>query len=199
MKNVLRSMTAVVLAVLCCAGFVVAQEKAMKMPGGVLGSYMKLSMMAENQILSLAEAVPEDKYGWRPMEGVRSMAESFMHAGSGNYLIATFTGSKLPEGMDLMKFDVSATKKADVIAAVKASFKHLRDHVATLKDEDLKKDVDFFGNPMTVGDMIVFAVAHQRESLGQEVAYARMNGIVPPWTQKRMEEAKKKEMEKKGN
>jgi len=180
-----------------CTGLVIAQEEMMKMPEGPRGSYLKLAMQAEQQIVSLAEAVPQDKYSWRPMEGVRSMSESFMHAASGNYLVLQLTGGTLPAELDLMSLDNSQTEKGAIVTELKRSFKMLREHISMMKDDDLKKEVDFFGNPMTVGDLVMFAVAHQRETLGQEIAYARVNKIVPPWTAKRMEEAKKMEEKKK--
>ena len=174
-----------------------AQEKMddMKMMKGVQGSFVRQSMMLEKELTSLGDAVPQDKYNWRPMEGVRSVAESFLHAAVGNYVTLKTMAGKLPEGVDPMKLEKSTTDKAKITDEVRKSFKAINDYVASIPDSDLGRQVNFFGMTMSVGDMIMFASGHQHETLGQAIAYARMNKIVPPWTeeqQKREKEGMKK-------
>ena len=137
---------------------------------------------AEKQVVSLAEAIPQEKYNWRPAEGVRSVAEAFMHIAQGNYLLPSMAGVKPPAGINVMTYDKSATNKADVVAALHASYDHARKFAKGVKDADFAKEVDFFGEKKNVRDVLFAMVEHSREHLGQTVAYARMNGVVPPWS-----------------
>lgn len=172
-----------------------AQEKT-KMPSGVQGSFLKLQGNLEKESVSLAGAIPQDKYSWRPMEGVRSISEAFMHMALGNYLVMQLIGVKVPDGIDLKTFQTSLTEKDKVIDALKASFVFVDEQVARIPDSDLDREIDFFGNKLTVRDAIVAAANHEHEVLGQAIAYARMNHIVPPWTAER--EAKTKARKEKG-
>jgi uncharacterized damage-inducible protein DinB len=144
----------------------------------------------EKELLGLAEATPPGKFGWRPAEGVRSVSEVYMHVAGGNYLFLGFAGVKAPDGISpSMEKDV--TDKAAVIEAMKKSFAHLRAGVASISDADLDKPVKLFGHDTTVRGVLLIAATHEHEHLGQSIAYARMNGIVPPWTAARQARAEK--------
>jgi uncharacterized damage-inducible protein DinB len=132
----------------------------------------------QEKILELAESVPPEKYSWRPGPDVRSISEVFMHIAGGNYFLSTFLGVDPPKmNGDMEKI---VTKKADVVAELKRSFDHLRNAVNTVND--LEKPVKMFGTQTTNRGVLVTIVSHLHEHLGQSVAYARMNGIVPPWS-----------------
>ncbi|HEX2798460.1 MAG TPA: DinB family protein [Thermoanaerobaculia bacterium] len=148
----------------------------------------------EKQILDLAEATPADKYGWRPAPGVRSISEVYIHIAGGNYLLLGFAGVKPPAGLD-REMEKNVTEKAKVIDELKKSFAHVRAGIAATSDADLDKPVKMFGRDTTVRGVLLSVVSHEFEHLGQSIAYARMNGIVPPWTaeqQKRLKEAMEK-------
>jgi uncharacterized damage-inducible protein DinB len=149
----------------------------------------------EKQILDLAEATPADKYGWRPGAGVRSISEVYMHIAGGNYLLGGFAGIKAPAGLD-REMEKHVTEKAKVIDELKKSFAHLRAGIVATSDADLDKAVKIFGRDSTVRGVLLAAVSHEFEHLGQSIAYARMNGIVPPWTAEQQKRIKE-EMEKK--
>ncbi len=183
-----RALLALGLVVLVL-GSLPAQD-TMKMPGGIQGSFLKLQPMLEKESTSLAEAIPQEKYAWRPMEGVRSIAEAFMHLALGNYITMQLIGVKLPDGIDLKTFQTSTTDKAQVVEALKTSFKFVDDQIGKIPDNDLDREVDFFGKKLTVRDVIVASANHEHEVLGQAIAYARINQIVPPWTAERMEKMK---------
>jgi uncharacterized damage-inducible protein DinB len=137
---------------------------------------------AEKQLLSLAEAMPADKYGWRPAEGVRSVGEVYMHVAAGNYFLPTFWGVKPAAGVDPRGFEKEGGDKAKTIATLKQSFDHLRQAIDRLSDADLTKPINFFGQETTVSFAVLQAVVHDHEHLGQEIAYARSNSVVPPWS-----------------
>lgn len=132
----------------------------------------------QRKLVSLAEATPAEKFSWKPEGDVRSISEVYMHIARSNYFLATFLGAEAsrPAG-DLEK---TVTKKAEVIAELKRSFDHLRTVAANTPDLD--KKVKLFGNATTHRGVLVTVLSHLHEHLGQSVAYARMNGIVPPWS-----------------
>jgi uncharacterized damage-inducible protein DinB len=143
----------------------------------------------QKQIMSLEDAVPQEKFGWRPAEGVRSVGEVYLHIAFGNYLLLKFQGIDPPANIapmiDVMKvneWDSSTSDKAEIAAHLTKSFEHLRARVAHMSDENLAETVDFFGTKMTRRNVLMSALAHLHEHLGQSIAYARMNGVVPPWT-----------------
>ena len=145
----------------------------------------------EKELLALAEATPPEKFSWRPAEGVRSVSEVFMHLVGANYLLPSFAGVKAPEGIS-PGMEKSVTEKAAVIAEMKKSFEHLLSPIASTKDADLDKPVKYFGRESTVRGLYLTVALHEHEHLGQSIAYARMNGIVPPWTAARQAKAAEK-------
>ena len=132
----------------------------------------------EEKIMELAEITPAEKFSWRPAADVRSVSEVYMHIAGGNYFLATFLGAAPPKpSRDLEK---TVTRKADVIVELRKSFEHLR--AAAAKTEDLEKPVRIFGNSTTQRGVMVTILSHLHEHLGQSIAYARMNGVTPPWS-----------------
>jgi uncharacterized damage-inducible protein DinB len=136
----------------------------------------------QEKIVGLAEAFPAEKFTWRPAEGVRSVSETLLHLATANFGFPNAWGVKPPEGLDLRGLQKSTTDKAKVIAVVKQSYEHIRTAVSNLSDADLEKRVKFFGDEETVGGVLFHTASHQHEHLGQLIAYARMNAVVPPWT-----------------
>lgn len=129
------------------------------------------------QVLKLLDAVPEDKLSWKPSEGVRSFGEVFSHIVEGNYFLLSFVGNKMP---DDMKKELKT--KAEFSEALKKSYEVVKEVVPKLTEEDLAKPVDFFGNKSNQRRMVLVLLYHSHEHLGQAIAYARMNGITPPWS-----------------
>jgi uncharacterized damage-inducible protein DinB len=137
---------------------------------------------AENQLISLASVVPPDKFSWRPAPGVRSFGEVCLHVAGGNYEMGAIWGMKPPPNLDLTKIEKQGADKGNAVAAMRVSFARVRESSAAMPDSDLDRAVDYFGHPGTVRQVLIAAVSHADEHLGQLIAYARMNGIVPPWT-----------------
>lgn len=156
----------------------------------------------QKQILSLEDAVPQEKYTWRPAEGVRSISEAYLHIAFGNYIILKLAGYDPPESagwsMDMNAWDKATTDKKAIAEKIKASFDHLKSTINKVSDDDLEKEVNFFGNKISLRSALMYSWAHQHEHLGQSIAYARMNGVVPPWTaEEQKREKEKMEKEKK--
>jgi uncharacterized damage-inducible protein DinB len=145
-------------------------------------------MVQEDKFTSLAEAIPADKYAWRPSPDVRSFAEVFLHVSAANYNLYKLVGTPPPTGLDLKDLEKSTTDKTKVMATLKDSFAHAKTAIKAMPDADLDKSLDWFGGKNTQRGILLFIVRHAAEHLGQSIAYARLAGVVPPWS----EEAKKK-------
>jgi uncharacterized damage-inducible protein DinB len=134
----------------------------------------------QDKITKLAAAVPAEKYAWRPGDGVRSVSEVYMHIAGANYFLATFVNVQPPSTMpkDIEKI----TDKKLVLTELQKSFDHLRMVVKNTPDADFDKQVMLFGKPTTERAVFSTILNHLHEHLGQSIAYARMNGVVPPWS-----------------
>jgi uncharacterized damage-inducible protein DinB len=141
----------------------------------------------EEHVLALAKAIPEDKYGWRPAPGVRSIREAFLHIAYGNRLMLNISNGMTPEERqkqidDQLKREVEPLSKEKVIEALTDSFRTIRTALETASAGSLGRDIDFFGTATTRRAVLASLDTHIAEHTGQLIAYARMNGIVPPWS-----------------
>ena len=144
---------------------------------------------AEGKVLDLAKAIPAEKYSWRPGPGVRSVGEVYMHIAGGNRLLVMFAGK--PSQEELVKMirgnedrEKTVTEKSKVIEQLEASFKTVHEALAKATEADLSKPVRFFDTDTTLRGIFMVISNHVSEHLGQSVAYARMNSIIPPWSRK---------------
>jgi uncharacterized damage-inducible protein DinB len=142
----------------------------------------------KGQIVSLEGAVPQDKFIWRPVEGVRSISEVYLHIAGSNYFLMSFTGVKPPANSKID--EKGTTDKAKIAETLKASFDWTKDAVSTLNDADLEKQIQFFGQKTSVRNVLFVVLSHLHEHLGQSIAYARTNGVVPPWTEEQQAQLK---------
>jgi len=157
-------------------------------PRSDLDAFLFVYDDAAKKLRSLAEAVPEDKYGWRPSEGVRSVGEAFTHAGASIYLFASLAGAPLPEGApkgfeETLALEKSASKK-NVIELLDKSLAFGRELAVGAQPELLDKSIDFFGNAIDGKTLFLVLAAHLHEHLGQEIGYARSIGVTPPWSRR---------------
>jgi uncharacterized damage-inducible protein DinB len=150
-------------------------------------------MIQEDKLNRLAEAIPAEKFSWRPSPDVRSFAEVFLHVSAANYNLYKLVGTPPPAGFDVKGFEKSTTDKTKVIATLKDSFAHAKKAIIAMPDADLDKSLDWFGGKNTERGILLFIVRHAAEHLGQSIAYLRFIGITPPWT----EDMEKKPEEKK--
>jgi uncharacterized damage-inducible protein DinB len=137
------------------------------------------------RIVDLAEKMPADKYGWRPAPGVRSVSEVFMHIAGANYMLPSLVGAKMPEGFD-RGMETSVTDKAKVIDWLKKSIENAKATVTSMSDADLDKKVKvpfLGGRELSQRRILIIVETHMHEHLGQSIAYARMNGVTPPWSE----------------
>jgi len=150
----------------------------------LVDDFFKVHGFTSDKVAQLAEAIPAEKYDWRPGEGVRSVKECILHLTSANYYMSSLLGSPIPEGIDTRDLEKSDITKEETISAYKKSVEHIQNAIKNLKSADFDTEVEFFGMKGTKRQVIFIAGDHVAEHLGQLIAYARVNGIVPPWSQK---------------
>lgn len=151
---------------------------------GYRAEYLQQASVMSERIISLASAIPEEKYTWRPGEGVRSVGEVLMHVTDMNYNFPRFLGIPSPEGNAHGHGDHTSTSKEDIIRELEASFEYLRTAVLNTSDADQDKETVLFGNnKSTYRGALLLSTRQTAEHLGQLIAYARMNDVVPPWSQ----------------
>ncbi len=134
------------------------------------------------QLIALAEATPPEKFEWRPAPGVRSMSEVYMHLALANFYLLSVTGPKMPADLKSADMEKTVTAKADVISWLKRSLEAVKSARAALKPGDLERKVKISGTDAKVDGLYLRIIVHANEHMGQLIAYARMNGIVPPWS-----------------
>lgn len=166
-----------------------AEPSAASVPtSGPRAEFLTELKVEQDKFMALAQATPAEKYTWRPAEGVRSIAEVYLHVAAANYNLPKLIGTPVPASIDVKGIEKSTADKAKVIETMSASFDHLRRAVINMPDANLDNQLDWFGGKNTQRGILLFMMRHMAEHLGQSIAYARMNGIVPPWS----EEAKGK-------
>lgn len=137
------------------------------------------------QLVALAEAIPADKFAWRPGPGVRSTGEVFMHIALANFYLLSVTGPKMPTEIKSNDMEKTVTAKSEVIDWLKRSVDAVKTARAQLKPGDLQRKVKINEKQVTVDGMYLRIIVHDNEHMGQLIAYARINGIVPPWSESR--------------
>jgi uncharacterized damage-inducible protein DinB len=154
---------------------------AQSVPEGVGQGYEGEWKHVASQLAALAEATPAEKFAFRPVPGVRSTSEVYMHIAMANFYYLSLLGRKMPAEIK-PGFDKSVTAKADVIAWLKRSLEAVEKAHAAEKPKDLERKVTMFKRETTADGVYLRAIVHTNEHMGQLVAYARMTGVAPPWS-----------------
>jgi uncharacterized damage-inducible protein DinB len=155
---------------------------AQKIPEGLFHGYDGELKHVNDQLIALAEAIPADKYGWRPGEGVRSTSEVIMHIAAANLYLLSFTGRKMEPEIS-PEFEKKVTSKPEVIDWLRRSLAAVKTSHDATSAAGMRRKVKTFAGEATVADVYQRILIHNNEHMGQLVAYARVNGIVPPWSQ----------------
>jgi len=141
----------------------------------------------QSKFLALSDAIPADKYAWRPAPGVRSVGEVFMHVASEYYVYApmSYGGARspvIPRGPDAFKTFESKSTKADVQKHLKEGFAYAKQQIEGLDPAAIAGTKKLFGGDHTIIETSFIMTDDLHEHLGQLIAYARMNGVTPPWS-----------------
>ena len=168
-----------IIASLVLTPAVHAQQTPDDLKMGFMGRYH----YAAQRLVALAEAIPEDKFAWSPGEGVMSIERVFMHIIRYNYYYpASSLGIAAPDEIDVPNLE-TLTGKATVRDHLQPSLDHVRQVLAQMSEEDLSRSVGLYGRDTQAWNVLLQLQVHMGEHLGQLIAYARMNEIVPPWSQ----------------
>jgi uncharacterized damage-inducible protein DinB len=151
----------------------------------------------QKKFVDLANAVPADKFTWRPSADSRSFAEVLLHVAGERYGILALMGAAPPEGFDGKTFEKSTTDKARIVAELNKSWEFTQKTINEMRNADFARLLPKLGPQANAGDVVYILVADAHEHLGQVVAYARENGIVPPWTAKAQKQTAEKKAEQK--
>ena len=165
-----------------------AESPADSSGAAVIADLARTVGVAHEKFMALAEAMPEEEYGWRPMEGVRSVGEVFIHVAADNWFGPAVVGVEAPaetgvttEGATVNAYQERALSKEEILAEMEVSFQHVLAAMEATASR-AEEEVSLRGNPLTVADLWVRLIVHMHEHLGQSVAYARSLEVVPPWS-----------------
>jgi len=147
----------------------------------------------QTKMVDLANAIPADKLTWRPSADSRSFAEVFLHVAGERYQILGLGGAVPPADFNGKTYEKSTTDRAQIVAELNKTWDFAQKTINGMSNADFAKLLPKLGPQANAGDVVYILVTDAHEHLGQLVAYARENGIVPPWTAA----AQKKAAEKK--
>jgi uncharacterized damage-inducible protein DinB len=177
----MRLRTLTVLMVLAMAG--AAKTPAQIAPNTPAGFSVEIMIQFESSMekfIALAKAMPADKFSWSPGPGVMPVAKVYAHVARYNYLYpATSLGAPAPDGRDSDQAEDLADKN-QLVARLEESAAHVRAVIEGLPDPG--RATRQYGRDVPQWSVLLQLVAHLNEHLGQSIAYARMNGVVPPWS-----------------
>jgi uncharacterized damage-inducible protein DinB len=151
-------------------------------PAGFIAEYLAEIDDVGKKLVDLAQAMPADKYSWRPAPGVRSAGEVYVHVANGNSTVLSFLGVPRMEGVS-RDSEKTLTDKAKIVELLGKSIENVKAAAAKVTDEELNKKVKFGTREMTERQVLLRILNHIHEHLGQSIAYARSNGVTPPWSE----------------
>jgi len=154
---------------------------AQKAPEGIWQGYDGEWRHVSRQLIALADATPAEKFAWHPAAGVRSTSEVYMHIAIANFYLLSVTGPKMPADLK-QDMEKTVTSKAKVIDWLKRSLDAVKEAHLAAKPTDLEGTVHIADRDATVDGMYLRIIVHANEHMGQLIAYARMTGVVPPWS-----------------
>ena len=138
----------------------------------------------EGRLLDLEGAMPQELMGWEPADLVRNTAQVFLHVAEANHMLVGFMKGEEMKG-EPGAMEKSSTDKDEIAKMLKDSFAAVKEAAANPSEDDLNKVVQTpFGMEMSMRNFMISLLNHGHEHLGQAIAYARMNGITPPWSVK---------------
>ncbi|MEJ2584620.1 MAG: DinB family protein [Robiginitalea sp.] len=139
--------------------------------------------MTQGQIEALAQAFDESQFNWRPAEGIRSTGETVVHVAAANYYLGMKLGFPPPEGVDIMTMEKTITGKEAILEAYQKSAEFIRGKMMEVDPASLGSEVDLGFMKTNRLSALLVVLEHTGEHKGQLIAYARSNGVVPPWSQ----------------
>ncbi len=140
----------------------------------------------KDKFIGLAQEFDESQYDWRPMEGVRSVSDVFALIIAECHVFPAAWGHEPPAGAasgfgaEIRR--AGALSRTEIISELGSAFDHLIGVVRGMDNTERVAGSDYFGRPMQIDANIVISMGDMHEHLGQLIAYARTNHVVPPWS-----------------
>src|SRR5207248_8500862 len=173
MVKVLTQYAMCVMALALMATWAPAQAQ----PAGMQAAYTKDLGTLSNKFTGLAR-VMSGKYDWKPRQGVRSVGDVFnLIVKENGVLVGVLSGTP-----NTGAAPAAITDPDKLQEALNASYANLQKAITGLSDSDLQPPVKLFGHDLTKQGAVMLLLGDQHEHLGQSIAYARSNGVVPPWS-----------------
>ena len=174
-------MRSVLVLVVLGLGVPVAAQST---PPDFLEEFERQFGASASKLVALAEAMPPEVYAWRPGEGVASVARVYMHIASYNYMYPDQNlGMHSSIGRDEYgRWETDVHEKERVVEILRASMAHVRGVAKAMTIERLDYPTRLYGRDVGEWAVLFQLLAHMNEHLGQSIAYARMNEVVPPWS-----------------
>ncbi len=137
---------------------------------------------SSRKISELARVMPAEEFSWAPAEGVMEVGEVYMHIAHYNFMyLDQNLGIAPPNGFDYA--DIETIRDKDKVREIhEMSVRHVMDQVGALSEASLAGETELYGRRVQGWTVLLQLVSHMNEHVGQSVAYARMNGVVPPWS-----------------
>ena len=182
----LRSATVLFLALAISSPALAADAGSPPGPPGFRGDLLTSLSFLEKQVVSLEQAMPQAKFKWRPAKGVRSVSENYLHIAGGIYYLLGQLGREAPADVQALmkanKWESQTTNKDEIKTILTTAFAYARQAIVDTSDADLDKEVKAFGGDFHERLILMGVPFHSAEHLGLAIGYARMNGVVPPWS-----------------
>ena len=132
-----------------------------------------------NTIIAIAERMPEDKWNYKSTPAQRTFGEQVLHIATTDVRLVGALGGKTAAPMVDMK---QATTKTDSMAAIRASFAYGEAVIKEFSDSQWTERINgiFLGPSVARLRLLYFDMAHSLDIYGQMAVYLRLNGLVPP-------------------
>jgi len=151
-------------------------------PEAVRDELLQHFSQSSSKVLKLSEAMPAELYSWSPGDDVMSVGHVFAHIARYNYMyLEDNLGVAVPAGIDLDTLE-EIRDKDRLVGILEESVKHAQKAIEALSSEELTRETVLYGRTIEGWSVLVQLVSHLNEHVGQSVAYARTNNIVPPWS-----------------
>jgi len=161
----------------CALAVALMVPLAQAQPVGLQAAFGEDAGTLSNKFTALAR-VMSGKYDWKPGQGVRSVADVFnLIVRENRLLTGVLSGTSNTEAKPAPITDPEKLQEA-----LKSSYVDLQKAITRLSDNDLQTPVKIFGEDTTKQGAVMLVLNDQHEHLGQSIAYARTNGVVPPWS-----------------
>ncbi len=167
------------IAFVALPGVAIAQNGQPVTPRSELMAHFDMSM---RKVVALAQAMPESAYRWKPEPAAMEVGQVFAHIANYNFgYLSGNMGVTLPAGIKRDTLE-AMRNKAQVVALLTRSMEYVKQSVAAMPAEQMEKQTQLYGRTVPQWAVLMQLVAHMNEHLGQSIAYARANKIVPPWS-----------------